>query len=263
MGDEAQENLPIINSCFGVIFEEGQFPLRVYLVHNSPDPLGPNGELGKPEGCGLPGGGGKLGETPFEAAFREIKDEAGIITKVATCGGKSSRAREILYEEKYVMDVNTGKPALNKIYIFHLKRTNSGFGKITETSETSKLILATLGNILTMPLARKFVKNADGDAVGTVGTVENPEGIYFSTRERIFGVAQYLGYDFYDLIPNLDDLFPKIREEEVGWYIHGLLSEAVEKKEQERANRAKLLRVPDDELIEKYAAWAGGAPNDL
>ena len=67
----------------------------------------------------------------------------------------------------------------------------------------------------------------------------------------------------YDLIPNLDDLFPKIREEEVGWYIYGLLSEAVEKKEQERANRAKLLRVPDDELIEKYAAWAGGSPNDL
>jgi len=259
MGDKAQKNLPIINSCFGVIFEEGQFPLRVYLVHNNPDSPRPNGELGKPEGCGLPGGGAKDNETPFQAAFREIKDEAGIITKVATRGGKDSQAGEILYEEKYVMD-DAGKPALNKIYIFHLERTNSGFGKITETSETGRLILATLGSILTMPLARKFAKNADGNIVVTV---ENPEGIYFSTRERIFWVAKYLDYNFYDLIPNLDDLLPKIREEEVGWYIYGLLSEAVENKEKERERRAKLLRVPDEELLEKYAAWAGGSPNDL
>ena len=258
------EPLPKITSCFGVIIEENQIPPRIYLVHNNADLLGPNDKEGKPAGFGPPGGGGENGETPLEAAIREVKNEMGVTTEIAT-RRKDSEAGEILFESKHVIDMNTGKPAINEIYIFHLKRKeDGGFEEIKETEETGRLMLATFGSILTMPLARKMVKNTDGSTT----VVENPEGIYFSARERFFGVADYLGYDFYKLIPNLNEIFPKIDQNEVGKYIYNLLSEVVEKKneavkkiEEAKELRAKFLRLdfddPDDrqELFDRYQPW--------
>lgn len=246
------EQPPVINSCFGVIFEENQVPLRTYLAHNNPDPPGPNGEEGKPEGFGPSGGGGESGETPLDTVKREVKNEIGIVTEIATFG-KNSKSGEILFESKLIIDTKTGKPAINEIYIFHLRRINAnGFVKIKETDETGRLMLATFGSILTMPLARKKIRNPDGG----VTVVENPEGIYFSARERFFGVAEYLGYDFYELIPNLDELFPKINREEVGNYVYNLLADVVRKKNELRERRAKFLRPDDDELLERYKEWA-------
>lgn len=246
------ETLPKITSCFGVIIESNQSPPRIYLVHNNADPLGSNGEERKPEGFGPPGGGGKSGETPFDTVKREVEDEIGIVTEIATYG-KKSKIGEILFESKIVIETETGKPAINEIYIFHLKRINAnGFVKIKETDETGRLMLATFGSILTMPLARKKIRNSDGSAT----IVENPEGIYFSARERFFGVAEYLGYDFYELIPNLDELFPKINQGEVGDYVFNLLNEAVEKKNEIRERRADRLRPDLDELLERYLEWA-------
>ena len=86
--------------------------------------------------------------------------------------------------------------------------------------------------------------------------IKNPEGIYFSTRDRIFGVLEYLGYDFYDLIPDLDKLFPEIKREEVGNYIYNLLADTVRKKNELYERRAERLRPDDDELLERYAEWA-------
>ena len=255
------EPLPKIKSCFGVIIEENQIPPRIYLVHNNADPLGPNGEKGKPAGFGPPGGGGEKGETALEAAITEVKNEIGVTTIMAT-HGEDSEAGEILFESKPVIDINTGKPAINEIYIFHLRRKDdSSFEEIKETDETGRLMLATFGSILTMPLARKIIKGADGSTT----VVENPEGIYFAARERFFGVAYYLGYDFYRLIPNLDEVFPKINREDVGNYIYNLLAEAIQERnevvkklEEAKERRARFLR-PDlddtyefQEIIDRY-----------
>lgn len=263
---ETGEELPVIISCFSVIFEENQFPLRVYLVHNNPDPHKPDEDEHqyKPEGYGLIGGGGEKGETPFETVKREVKDESGLLTEIATRGGKDSKADEILFESKLVIDAETGKSAINEIYIFHLKRINANsFERIKETDETGRLMLATFGSILTMPLARKKIKNSDGVTM----IVENSEGIYFSTRERLFGVAEYLGFDFYELIPNLEEIFPKIKREEIGNYIYNLLTNVIKKKNELYERRAKFLRPdlddPDEfqEIVERYQPWiaAGGA----
>ncbi len=251
---KTEEELPVITSCFGVIFEENQFPVRFYLVHNFPDSHKPDDEYNyKPEGYGIPGGGGKEGETPAQTVKREVKDEIGITAEVATCSEKNSKAGEILFESKPVIDILTGEPAINEIYIFHLKRTlANGFERINETDETGRLMLATFGSVLMMPLARKKIVNGDGSAA----IAHNPEGIYFSARERIFGVAERLEYDFYKLIPNLDELFPKVKREEVGSYVYNLLADIVRKKNEIYERRAKLLRPDDDELLERYHDWA-------
>ena len=250
---ENAEELPVIASCFGVIFEENQFPVRFYLAHNFPDPHKPEDEYNyKPEGYGIPGGGREEGETPADAVKREVKNEIGIATEVATCGDRNSKAGEILFESKPIIDTLTGKPAINKIYIFHLKRIPAnGFERINETDETGRLMLATFGSVLMMPLARKIVKS-DGSAV----TLENPEGIYFSARERIFGVAERLGYDFYELIPNLDELFPRVKREEIGNYVYNLLADIIRKKNEIYESRANRLRPDDEELLERYKEWA-------
>lgn len=252
------ETLPKITSCFGVIFEENQSPKRAYVCHNYPDPheLDDNEYQYKPEGYSLLGGGGKKYEMPLDTVKREVKDEGGIITEIATYG-KDSETGEILFESKMVIDAETGKPAINEIYIFHLKKANgSGFVRIKETDETGRLMLATFGSILTMPLARKKIKNSDGSTT----VIENPEGIYCSTRERLFGVAKYLGYDFYELIPNLDKLFPELKREDVGNYVYNLLADAVAKKNELYERRVKFLRLDGDddeeELLERYAEWA-------
>ncbi len=247
------EELPIITSCFGVIFEENQYPLRVYLAHNNPDPHSDSGGYNyKPEGFGLPGGGGEKGETPLDAAKREVKSEIGITADIATRGGEDSKAGEILFELKPIIDIGTSNLAINEIYIFHLKKIDIGFARIKETDETGRLMLATFGSVLMMPLARNEIKNPDG----SVAIVENPEGIYFSTRERIFGVAEHLGYDFYELIPNLDELFPKLKREEVGNYVYNLLADIVRKKNELYERRAQRLRPDDEELLERYSEWA-------
>ena len=67
-----EEELPKITSCFAVIIEENQTPPRFYLVHNTADPLGPNGEEGKPAGFGPPGGGSLPGEKPYEEEVEPV-----------------------------------------------------------------------------------------------------------------------------------------------------------------------------------------------
>lgn len=251
------ETLPKITSCFGVIIENNQTPPRIYLIHNTADPLGPNGEEGKPDGWGLPGGGSLEGEKPYEEELdiangkyggtvrREVLGEAGLLTEIAT-RGKNSEFGEILFENK--PDIN------NDIYIFHLIRKidTEGFRNIEETGETGRVMLADLGSILKMPLAIKVTYQENI----AVEKIKNPEGIYFSTRDRIFGMLEYLGYDFYELIPDLDRLFPEIRREEIGNYVYNLLADAVAKKNELYERRAKLLRPDDDELLERYAEWA-------
>lgn len=238
-----EELPPKINSCFGVIIESNQIPPRIYLVHNIADPLGPNGEEGKPDGWGLPGGGSLKGEKPDETVCREVLGEAGLLTEIAT-HGKNSEFGEILFENKPLIN--------NDIYIFHLRKIDTeGFRNIEETGETGRVMLADLGSILKMPLAVKTIAKE-----GIIEKIKNPEGIYFSTRERIFGVLKYLGYDFYALIPDLDKLFKEIKQEEVGNYVYNLLAEAVWKKNEIYERHAKLLRIDDEELLERYADWA-------
>lgn len=255
------ETLPKITSCFGVIIESNQIPPRIYLVHNIADSLGPNGEEGKPDGWGLPGGGSLEGEKPYEEEFdiangkyggtvrREVLGEAGLLTEIAT-RSENSEFGEILFENK--PDIN------NDIFIFFLRRVNNenlksnGFRSIEETGETRRVMLADLGSILKMPLAIKVTYQENI----AVEKIKNPEGIYFSTRDRIFGVLEYLGYDFYELIPDLDKLFPEIKQEEVGNYVYNLLADAVAKKNELYERRAQFLRPDDDELLERYQQWA-------
>mgnify|MGYP001597375569 FL=1 len=240
--------LPKTTSCFGVIIENNQIPPRVYLVHNTADTLGLNGEEGKPDGWGLPGGGSLEGEKPEETVRREVLGEAGLLTEISTRGRKSEFG-EILFENKPFIN--------NDLYIFHLKKINTeGFRNIEETGETGRVMLADLGSILKMPLAIKFIRRENSEAE----KIKNPEGIYFSTRERIFGVLEYLNYDFYDLIPDIDKLFLEIKREEVGDYVFNLLNEAVLKKNEIRERRADRLRPDIDELLERYQPWidAGG-----
>ncbi len=243
------EPLPKITSCFGVIIENNQIPLRIYLIHNTADPLEPNGEEGKPDGWGLPGGGSLDGEKPDETVRREVLGEAGLLTEIAT-RGKNSEFGEILFEAKPFVN--------NDIYIFFLKRINDeslrnkGFRSIEETNETRRVMLADLGSILKMPLAIKITQREDGATEKT----KNPEGIYFSTRNRIFGVLEYLGYNFYELIPDFDKLFPEIKREEVGNYVYNLLADTVRKKNELYECRAQRLRPDDEELLERYAEWA-------
>lgn len=237
------ETLPKTTSCFGVIIENNQIPPRIYLVHNTADPLGPNEEEGKPTGWGLPGGGSLDGESPDETVRREVLGEAGLVTEIAT-RGKNSEFGEILFEDKPLIN--------NKVYIFHLKRIGEGFRNIEETGETGRVMLADLGSILKMPLAIKNIRHEDG----TTEQIKNPEGIYFSVRERIFGVLDYLGYDFYNLIPDLDKLISEISRKEVGNYIYNLLAEVIAKKNELYERRARRLRPDDDELLERYSEWA-------
>lgn len=241
------QKLPKIRSCFGVIIEDNQVPPRIYLVHNNPDPLGPNGEEGKPEGWGLPGGGNKdENEKPEETVRREVLGEAGLLTRIATRG--NTEFGEILFESKPQIN--------NDILIFHLEKleSNDGFRNIEETGETRRVMLADLGSILKMPLAVKIIRLPDGEQI----KIRNPEGIYFTTRERIFGLLHYLGYDFYNLIPDLDKLIGEISREEVGSYVYDLLTSMVEERQEVRERRAKLLR-PDLEdpyelqgMVERY-----------
>lgn len=243
------ETLPKTTSCFGVIIENNQIPPRFYLVHNTADTLGPNGEEGKPSGCGLPGGGGLEGEKPNETVCREVLGEAGLLTEIAT-RGKNSKFGEILFEDKPLIN--------NDLYVFHLKKIDTeGFRNIEETGETGRVMLADLRNILKMPLAVKVIRRENGEAE----KIKNPEGIYFSTRERIFGVLQYLNYDFYYLIPDLDKLCQEIKREEVGDYIYNLLKDVVLKKNEIRERRANRLRPDLEELLERYQPWitTGGA----
>ncbi|HEY4494902.1 MAG TPA: NUDIX domain-containing protein [Candidatus Paceibacterota bacterium] len=238
------EPLPKTTSCFGVIIENNQIPPRIYLVHNIADPLGPNGEEGKPNGWGLPGGGSLENEKPDETVRREVLGEAGLLTEIAT-RDKNSECGEILFESKPLIN--------NEIYIFHLKKIDTeGFRSIEETGETGRVMLADLGSILKMPLAVKAIYHENGATEKT----KNPEGIYFSTRDRIFGVLEYLGYDFYELIPDLDKIFPEIKREEVGNYVYNLLADTVRKKNELYERRAQRLRPDDDELLERYAEWA-------
>lgn len=231
------EMLPKTTSCFGVIIENNQTPPRIYLVHNTADPVGPNGEEGKPYGWGLPGGGAILNEKPYETVRREVLGEGGLWTEIATRG--NTEFGEILFESKPLIN--------NDLYIFHLKKVDTeGFRNIEETSETRKIMLADLGSILKMPLAIKIIRQEDG----TEEKTKNPEGIYFSTRERIFGVLEYLGYDFYDLIPDLDKLFLEIKREEVGDYVYTLLSRTVKEKNEIRERRARFLRPDLDDPYE-------------
>jgi len=231
-------------SCFGVIIENNQIPPRIYLVHNTADPLGPNGEEGKPDGWGLPGGGSLEGEKPDETVRREVLGEAGLITEIVT-RGKNSEYGEILFESKPLIN--------NEIYVFHLKRIDAeGFRNIEETGETGRVMLADLGSILKMPLAIKAIHREDG----ATEKIKNPEGIYFSTRDRIFGVLEYLGCDFYELIPDLDKFFPEIKREETGNYVYNLLAETIRKKNELYERRAQRLRPDDDELFERYQEWA-------
>lgn len=252
------EALPKTLSCFGVIMEDNQIPPRIYLVHNTADPIDPDGEEGKPDGWGLPGGGAIPNEKPYEDEIdiskgkfggtvrREVLGEAGLLTEIAT-RGKNSKFGEILFESKPLIN--------NELYIFHLKKIDTeGFRNIEETSETRRVMLADLGSILKMPLAVKVIYRENV----VVEKTKNPEGIYFSTRERIFGVLDYLGYDFYDLIPDLDKLFLEIKREEVGDYVYNLLDRTVKKKNEIRERRAKFLR-PDlddpyeyNELLNRY-----------
>lgn len=251
------ETLPKITSCFGVIIESNQIPPRIYLVHNIADPLGPNGEEGKPDGWGLPGGGSLDGEKPDETVHREALGEAGLLTEIAT-RGKNSEFGEILFEDKPLFN--------NGIYVFFLRRINDeglrnkGFRNIKETGETRRVMLADLGSILKMPLAIKVIYQEDpSTSLRTsvaVEKIKNPEGIYFSTRDRIFGVLEYLGYDFYELIPDLDKLFPELKREEAGSYVYNLLADAVAKKNELYERRTKLLRPDDEELLERYAELA-------
>lgn len=238
------EPLPQTKSCFGMIIENNQIPPRIYLVHNIADPLGPNGEEGKPDGWGLPGGGSLEGEKPDETVRREVLGEAGLLTEIAT-RGKNSEYGEILFESKPFIN--------NDVYIFHLKKIDTeGFRNIEETGETGRVMLADLGSILKMPLALKIVYW--GGII--TGKIKNPEGIYFATRDRIFGVLEYLGYDFYELIPELDKLIEEVKREEVGDYVYNLLAEVVRKKNEIYERRANLLRPDDDELLERYKEWA-------
>lgn len=237
------ETLPKTVSCFGVIIEDNQTPPRIYLVHNTADPLGANGEEGKPSGWGLPGGGNLEGEKLEETVRREVLGEAGLLTEIAT-RGKNSEFGEILFEAKPLIN--------NDLYIFHLKKIDTeGFRNIEETGETGRVMLADLGSILKMPLAVKVIRREDSEAE----KIKNPEGIYFSTRERIFGVLEYLGYDLYDFIPDLDKLIGEINAGEVGDYVYNLLSEVVRKKNEIRERRAKLLRPDEEELLERYQPW--------
>lgn len=250
------ETLPKTISCFGVILEDNQIPPRIYLVHNTADPLGPNDEEGKPDGWGLPGGGSILNEKPEETVRREVLGEAGLLTEIAT-RGKNSEFGEILFESKPLIN--------NNLYIFHLKKIDTeGFRNIEETGETGRVMLADLGSVLKMPLAIKVTYQENGEAKKT----KNPEGVYFSTRERIFGVLEYLGYDFYDLIPDLDKLFLETKREEVGDYIYNLLDKVIKEKNKIRECRARLLRPDLDdpyeykELLDRYRpliAAGGGA----
>ncbi len=245
------ETLPKITSCFGVIIERNQVPPRIYLVHNNADPLGPSGEEGKPDGYGLPGGGSNEGEKPNETVIREVLGEAGLLTEVAE-RGKKSEFGEILFESKPFIN--------NDIYIFLLKKTdNEGFRSIEETRETGRVMLADLRSILTMPLAVKVIYGKDPSTLLRTSEIKekikNPEGIYFSTRERIIGVLEYLGYDFYTFIPDLDKLIRDISAKEVGDYVYNLLCEVVKKKHEYRERHADRLRPDDEDLLERYQDW--------
>lgn len=240
------EPLPKTTSCFGVIIENNQIPPRIYLVHNTADTLGPNGEEGKPDGWGLPGGGLLEGEKPEETVRREVLGEAGLLTEIVPPRrDRKSEFGEILFENKPFIN--------NDLYIFHLKKIDTeGFRNIEETGETGRIMLADLGSILKMPLAIKIIRRENSEAE----KIKNPEGIYFSTRERIFGVLEYLGYDFYDFIPDLDKLCQGIKREEVGDYVYNLLSEVVRINNELKERRAERLRPDDEELLERYQPLA-------
>ena len=167
----------------------------------------------------------------------------------------------------------------NEIYIFHLKPAGEKLElkKVKETNETRQLLMLDLGSILLKPLAiTKVYSYREDGSIESVKIVDrNSEGIYFAARDRIFGTIKFLGLDIYKLIPDLDDLFPKLKREKVGWYVYGLLSEAIEKKKEDmareakllegaRARRTKILGSPDDEdLMERYTDWEKGTPNEL
>lgn len=287
---ESTEELPRTKSCFAFMFvDKKQNPRRLVLVHNNADPKGPNGKEGKPAGWGLPGGGNRdKDEKPYEEEVdfskgkfggtvrREVLGEAGLWTKIAT-HRQDSEFGEILYEKKEVEE--KGRPAINEvhIFVFHLENLSEGIEQIIETSETRRVAFADLGSILMMP--RAFVKKYNYKPDGSVESVEivdrKPEGIYFSARERIFGVVEYLGLDLYELIPDFDSIFPEIKKEEVGNIVWDILVKAIEKKKEEqirearlaeeaRLRREKILGFPeDDELLERYADWVDSAPNDL
>jgi hypothetical protein len=289
------DKLPIVKSCFGVIFLENQYPWRIILVHNNADALGPNGEEYKPAGYGIPGGGNRDDyELPYEdevdfkkgkfggTVRREVLDEAGIWTEIATRGKNSDKEipdfGQILFESKLV-SLENGRPAINEIYVFHLKSIGERFEfkKVKETNETRRLLMLDLGSILLLPLAiTKVYSYREDGSIESVKIVDrNSEGIYFSARERIFGVVKYLGLNLYQLIPDLNDIFPNLQKEKIGWYVYKLLSDAIEKRKEEiareaklleeaRARRTKILGSPDEEeLLERYAPWKEITPCDL
>lgn len=238
------DQLPETETSFAVILDDDQIPSRIYLVHNNADPI-VNGKEGKPDGIGLPGGGREQDDkTPRHTARREVARETGFKAVLATYGA-DSRYGEIFCEPKPWIG--------NTVYSFHMRRV-SGNGRIEESDETGRDMRATLGNILMMPLAVKKTRLPDG----TVRVVKNPQGIYFSHRERLFRVLHAVGYDFCALIPNLSDLIRKVNGEEVGDYIYDMLIGAL----QAGGVANPLQRPTDEELAERYRPAIAPAADD-
>lgn len=263
-------NLPETVTAFGIILDEEQVPPRIYLVHNNADPLDDQGKEGKQTGWGLPGGGQgpedegpefceelkyleELGykpedlPPPLRAALRETKRESGLVTEPGFYNEQAEDDGEILCDHKHWVK--------NTVYVFHLKKTDGRLGRIEEVDESGRVMLATLGSILTMPLAVKNERFADGNRRIT----KNPEGIYFSHRMRIVKALDAMGYDFNKLLPNLQELLPKIDPDEVGSYCYDVLIRTLQETghdvtvKSSKAVISKSARASDEELVTRYS----------
>lgn len=192
----------MVISAFGLIVDKQQNPPKICLVKNRPDPRG------KPGGLGMPGGGMELTDrTPRRAARREIRNETGITTVLEKFFEKS-KFGEVIINHREALDVEIA------IYTFFMKDTGEPLVPVVETDETNGLGWFTLAEILRMPSA------TDPD-----GRSKNPEGVYFSHRQRIVKALYKLKFDFNVLIPGLAELMirSKIKFGEVGEDVYYLL----------------------------------------
>ncbi len=192
-------------TALGLIIDEEQDPLRIYLCHNNADPA-VNGKPGKPAGWGLPGGGKELHDrTPRHAVRREVLREVGFKTVLGKFFPKS----------RYGEVIRQFRPKINNtVYVFYLLKADSTETRILEFDESDAYGAFSLTRILMMPLAASRKRL-------------NPEGIYFAHRERIFEALAKLGFDFKKIIPNLAELLAILDWEEVGEKIYYLLNDAL------------------------------------
>ncbi len=276
------QEFPETATCFGLLIDQNQVPPRIILVHNNADPLKPNGEEGKSDGYGLPGGGKETkDQTLFHAIRREFRSETGIWVKLAPTKRKSEFG-EVLREFKpwvnnIVYTFHVEPTTLEEIvkeeeepdeFILEVMKNNKltkkylGMERIIETMESERSMSLTLGSILLMPLAVKKEYMTDGPFRALS---KNREGIFFSHRIRIIKALDIIGYDFLELVPNLFEIIEKLDPEDFGEGCYEFLSDIASLKIMSSSDSARrqllnMARPDEEELIEKYQDWATGTP---